>query len=85
MNLFFKNILYISALDVVVLNSLNILSLSTVTENEIILQAETVRGSLTQLYTELAKYRKREAQMEVYNQLQSQLQRAKELEKTLEE
>lgn len=84
MNLFFEKILFISALDVVVLNSLNILSLSTVTENEIILQAETVRGSLTQLYTELAKYRKREAQMEVYNQLQSQLQRAKELEKTLE-
>ena len=67
------------------MNSLNILSLSSVSENDInLLQAETVRGSLTQLYTELARYRKREAQMEVYNQLQSQLQRAKELEKNLE-
>jgi hypothetical protein len=77
--------IFCSALDLVVLNSLNILSLSTVSDNEILLQAETVRGSLTQLYTELAKYRKREAQMEVYHQLKAQLQRARELERTLEE
>jgi hypothetical protein len=59
-------------------------SLSATTQSDIFVQASAVRGSLTQLYTVLAKYRKHEARMEVFNQLKLQLDEAMNVEKAID-
>jgi predicted DNA-binding protein YlxM (UPF0122 family) len=65
------------------LNSLSLLSLSATDQSAVFIQAQTVRASLTQLYTELAKYRKHEARVDVYQHLKNQLELAKKVEQRL--
>mmetsp|Transcript_28888 Transcript_28888/g.31531 ORF Transcript_28888/g.31531 Transcript_28888/m.31531 type:complete len:175 (+) Transcript_28888:40-564(+) len=65
-------------------NSLSLLSLSSMNPSDIQIHASTVRASVAQLYKILAKYRKHEGRMSIYNQLQKQLQRAQEIEAILE-